>query len=188
MSGGNYIDGTVDPNSVGFNPYTNALTYSYTPYTTDPSTVTLGAGTIEGLPTICYFGGLCGAANQAGAQAILQSAGAVADPMFIADFYGASAVAGAALVAGGAVGGGTLTTLAGEDGLGMVGRQAINKMMNATQRELLRDFFKSGRLPQGLSPRTLELYKTLAERAIEAGKDQLGVQAERLAMIVKALR
>jgi hypothetical protein len=60
-------------------------------------------------------------------------------------------------------------------------------MIGAAQRELLKDFFKSGKLPEGLSQRTLQLYKTVAQRAIAAGKDQLGVQAQRLQMINNVL-
>jgi hypothetical protein len=59
--------------------------------------------------------------------------------------------------------------------------------MGASQRELLKDFFKTGKLPPGLSQRTLQLYKTIAQRAI-AGKDQLEVQAQRIQMINNALR
>ncbi len=81
-----------------------------------------------------------------------------------------------------------LTTLAGEDGVGLATNQAINRMIGASQRELLKDFFMSGKLPEGLSKRTLQLYKEVAQRAIAAGKDQLGVQAQRLQMINNAIR
>jgi hypothetical protein len=39
-------------------------------------------------------------------------------------------------------------------------------MIGSAQRELLKDFFKSGKLPEGLYQRTLQLYKELAQRAI----------------------
>jgi hypothetical protein len=48
--------------------------------------------------------------------------------------------------------------------------------------------FKTGRIPKDISPRTLKLYKELTQRAIADGKDALGVQAQRLEMIAKALR
>jgi hypothetical protein len=77
-----------------------------------------------------------------------------------------------------------LTTLAGEEGLDLAGDQAINRMIGDSQRELIRQFFKSGELPEGLSQRSLKLYAELAKRAIAAGKDGL----ERLQMITRALR
>jgi hypothetical protein len=81
-----------------------------------------------------------------------------------------------------------LTTLAGEDGLGLIGNQTINRIIGAGQRELLKDFFRTGKLPEGLTRRTLQLYKEVAKRAIAAGKNGLGVQALRLKMIAKALQ
>jgi hypothetical protein len=117
-----------------------------------------------------------------------QIASPVTDPRFIAGFYAASALAGYGLVASGAIGGGSLTTLAGEEGVGLVGNQAVNQMISAGQRELLRDMFKTGRIPKDISAQTLKLYKELAERAIAEGKDALGVQAQRLEIIAKALR
>ena len=48
--------------------------------------------------------------------------------------------------------------------------------------------FKTGRIPKEISARTLKLYKEIAERAIAEGKDALGVQAQRLEIIAKALR
>jgi len=92
------------------------------------------------------------------------------------------------MVATGAIGGSALTTLSGENGVGLVTNQAINRMIGTVQRELLKDFFKTGRIPEGLSQRTLQLYKEIAERAIAAGKDQLGVQAQRLQQITSALK
>ena len=75
----------------------------------------------------------------------------------------------------------------GEEGLGMFGRQTLNHMIGDTQRELLKDLFTSGKAPQGLSRQTLKIYKELAVRAIESGADKLGVQAQRLELINKAL-
>jgi hypothetical protein len=86
-----------------------------------------------------------------------------------------------------AIGGGTTTLSAGDD-LGITSNQAINRMIGNSQRQLLRDFFKTGKFPEGLSQRTLQLYKGVAQRAIAAGKDELGVQAERIQMINNVLR
>jgi hypothetical protein len=127
--------------------------------------------------------GLAFGFNQQGYRTLGTAGATMNDPRTYAIWYGASAVVGGALVASGAIGGGTLTTLAGEDGLGLAGRQAINRMIGDSQRKLLGELFRTGRAPEGLSQRTLQLYKTLAERAIAAGKDQLGVQAQRLQMI-----
>jgi hypothetical protein len=80
-----------------------------------------------------------------------------------------------------------LTTLAGEEGLDLAGDRAIGRMLGDSQRQLIRDFFKSGKLPEGLSQRSLKLYAELAKRAIAAGKDGLGVQAQRLAQINSVL-
>ncbi len=80
-----------------------------------------------------------------------------------------------------------LTTRAGEEGLDLAGDQAINRMIGNSQRELIREFFKSGKLPEGLSQQSLKLYAELANRAIAAGKDGLGVQAQRLAQINSVL-
>lgn len=96
--------------------------------------------------------------------------------------YGA--VGGAAVITGG---GSALTTLAGEDAIGLTGNQAINRMIGEGQRQLIRQFFKTGEFPEGLSQRTLKLYAEVAKRAIEAGRDQLGVQAQRLQMISRVL-
>jgi RHS repeat-associated protein len=90
-------------------------------------------------------------------------------------------------VAEAAIGSGT-TTLGAGDELGITSNQAINRMIGRSQRELLREFFKTGKFPEGLSQRTLNLYRTVAQRAIAAGKDQLGVQAQRIQMIDSVLR
>lgn len=86
-----------------------------------------------------------------------------------------------------AIGTGT-TTLGAGDELGITSNQAINRMIGNSQRQLLRDFFKTGKFPEGLSQRTLQLYKGVAQRAIAAGKDELGVQAQRIQMINNVLR
>jgi len=79
--------------------------------------------------------------------------------------------------------------LAGETGTDLIeSTSTLNKIIGDSQRELLKEFFKTGRRPGGLSDRSLQIYKTIAQRAIAAGKDQLGVQASRLQMIVNALK
>src|SRR5262249_52858880 len=105
---------------------------------------------------------------------------------------GASATLGYGLYAAGAfeIGGG-LTTFTGESTLDVVegmSKNAINKAIGDTQRELLKEFFKTGKAPEGLTQRSLQLYKELAQRAIAASRDQLGVQAERLQMINNILK
>ena len=73
------------------------------------------------------------------------------------------------------------TTLAGETGTELVeSANTLNKIIGGPQRELLKEFFQSGKVPEGLSQRTLRIYKQIAQRAISAGKDQLGVQAQRI--------
>jgi hypothetical protein len=64
----------------------------------------------------------------------------------------------------------------------------LNRIIGNEQRELLKDFFKTGERPNGLSDRTLKIYKDVAQRAIEAGKDGLEVQAKRIMMIANALK
>ncbi len=82
----------------------------------------------------------------------------------------------------------TLTTLAGEDGVGLQSARAINRIIGNRQRELLGELFKTGKPPEGLSRRSLQLYKTIAQRAIAAGKDGGGEQARRLQLIDNALK
>jgi len=173
QKGGTFVNGTIDTNSLKYNG--TSLDFGYT----DPNG---GVGTFsKGLPEAQSPGLL--ALQRAG-----QLAGPVADIRGIGMFYGASALGGIALYAGGAFAGAELTTLAGENGVGLVGNQAVNQMISAAQRELLRDMFKTGEIPKDISPQTLRLYKEVAERAIAEGKDGLGVQAERLKIIAKALR
>jgi hypothetical protein len=79
--------------------------------------------------------------------------------------------------------------LAGETGTELIeSTNTLNKIIGGPQRELLKEFFKTGKVPEGLSQRTLQIYKQVAQRAITAGKDQLGVQAQRLQMISNALK
>jgi len=53
---------------------------------------------------------------------------------------------------------------------------------------MLREFFKTGELPQGLTPEALQAYRAVAEHAVSAGIDKLGVQAQRIQMIDDALQ
>ena len=62
-------------------------------------------------------------------------------------------------------------------------------MIGSGQRELLKEFFETGKVPDGLTEKSPQLYKEVAQRAIAAGKDELlGVQAQRLQMIASALK
>src|SRR5947199_10132419 len=51
----------------------------------------------------------------------------------------------------------------------------LNRLIEVTQRDLLRDYFKTGRLSEKLTPRTLRIYKEIAQKAIQAGNDNLHV-------------
>jgi len=53
---------------------------------------------------------------------------------------------------------------------------------------MLREFFKTGQLPQGLTPDALQAYRAVADHAVRAGIDKLGVQAQRIQMIDDALQ
>ena len=171
-----YVPGTV--NSVQAGQDGRSIDIGYTPYQGGGTGVfNANAAPYPDRPGLAY------GFNQQGYRTLGTAGATMNDPRTYAAWFGASAVVGGALVASGAIGGGTLTTLAGEDGLGLAGRQAINRMIGDSQRALLREFFKTGKLPEGLSQRSLQLAKTLAQRAIAAGKDQLGVQAQRLQMI-----
>jgi RHS repeat-associated protein len=80
-------------------------------------------------------------------------------------------------------------SLAGETGTDLIeSTNTLNKIIGGPQRELLKEFFETGKAPEGLSQRTLQIYKQIAQRAISAGKDQLGVQAQRIQMISNALK
>jgi RHS repeat-associated protein len=80
-------------------------------------------------------------------------------------------------------------SLAGETGTDLIeSTNTLNKIIGGPQRELLKEFFETGKAPEGLSQRTLQIYKDIAQRAVAAGKDQLGVQAQRIQMISNALK
>jgi RHS repeat-associated protein len=175
-----YVPGTVTGISVNGG---NSIDIGYNSYDGQSSGVTnAGGAPTPDNPGLAYNWG-----NNAQGYATLGAASKAVNyaTIGVAVTFGA---VGGAIVATDAIAGYGLTTLAGEDGLGMASNQAINRMIGATQRELLKDFFKSGKLPEGLSQRTLQLYKEVAQRAIAAGKDQLGVQAQRLQMITNAMR
>jgi hypothetical protein len=61
-------------------------------------------------------------------------------------------------------------------------------MIGDSQRELLGELFKTGEAPQGLTQRTLQIYKEIAQRAIDAGKDSSHVQQLRLLIINSLLK
>jgi hypothetical protein len=80
-------------------------------------------------------------------------------------------------------------TLAGETGTDLIeGTNTLNKIIGDSQRKLLQKFFRTGERPNGLSDRSLKIYKDIAQRAIQAGKDEAGVQAKRVKMIIDALK
>lgn len=85
-----------------------------------------------------------------------------------------------------AVGAGALTGEAGT--YGIESTNALNQAIGASQRKLLTQIFETGDSPEGLSQRTLQIYKDIAQRAIAAGKDNVGVQAVRLKIIDEALK
>jgi RHS repeat-associated protein len=174
-----YVPGTVTGISVNGG---NSIDIGYNSYDGQSSGVTnAGGAPIPDNPGLAYnWGNNAQGYQQLGAASTFVNRAAVG----YAIAFGA---VGGAIVATDAIAGYGLTTLAGEDGLGLTGNQAINRMIGSAQRELLKDFFKSGKLPEGLSQRTLQLYKEVAQRAIAAGKDQLGVQAQRLAQINSVL-
>jgi RHS repeat-associated protein len=92
------------------------------------------------------------------------------------------------LTVGGAAAGTEIITIAGEAGFDLMGNQALNQAIGASQRGLLRMLFKEGRLSPELSRRALELYREVAKRAIAEGKDGLGEQARRLRLIEEVLK
>ena len=108
---GKFVNGTIDANSFSYTG--GSLDFGYTDAGGVASTHSLGLR--EPLSP-----GLMGL-QRAG-----QIASPVTDPKVIAGFYAASAVVGYGLVASGAIGGGSLTTLAGEQGVGLMGNQAVN--------------------------------------------------------------
>lgn len=176
-----YVPGTVTPGSIRSDG-SGGITLGYTPYSGGGYGVqSLNAAPIPENTNLAYYW-----RDNAQGYRTLSQAGTTVNMIAVAT--GVVSGANLAMMAAGAIGGTGLTTLAGEDGLDLVGNQAINRMIGSAQRELLKDFFKSGKLPEGLSQRTLQLYKEVAQRAIAAGKDQLGVQAQRLQMIMNAIK
>jgi len=53
---------------------------------------------------------------------------------------------------------------------------------------MLREFFKTGEVPKGLTAEGLQAYRAVAEQAVRAGIDKLGRQAQRIEMIDEALK
>ena len=70
-----------------------------------------------------------------------------------------------------------------------VGESILNRMMSLDQRRLLVQYFDTGELPEGLTERSLQIYKEIAQRTIAAGRDEgLNIQETRLTMIDNALK
>jgi RHS repeat-associated protein len=63
----------------------------------------------------------------------------------------------------------------------------LNQSLPSQQRELLREFFDTGKLPTGLQEKTLRVYREIAIRAVNSGKDVLGEQARRIGLIERTL-
>jgi RHS repeat-associated protein len=181
---GVYVNGTVDVNSFTYNGRTGDLGFSYT--NQQEGSTGVGIDALGRPPSSDPFS----YARSVFSQPSLQTAAATMnDPRTYALWFGASATLGYGLYAAGAFeAGGALTTLSGENGLDLIGNRAINQMIGDGQRELLKEFFETGKAPEGLTEKSLQLYKEVAQRAIAAGKDQLGVQAQRLQMITSALK
>jgi hypothetical protein len=115
------------------------------------------------------------------------------DPRTYAVWAGASLVAGAGVAGGLALtaSSSSVTTLGLQSigpGFSGLGNQALNQLISASQRALLRQFFKTGVLPEGLSARTLLIYAEIARRVVLAANDASGVQATRLTQIWGALQ
>ena len=64
---------------------------------------------------------------------------------------------------------------------------ALKGIIQGRATQLLREFFKTGKLPEGLTRQHLEAYREIAKRTIEQGRDTIGQQAVRLKQIEKAL-
>lgn len=82
--------------------------------------------------------------------------------------------------------------------LSNLSRRDLNQLIGDEQRGLLKRFLGQGlkgaqnraadfQLPEGLTRDTLNISKEIAQRAINAGADSTGVQAERLKLIERAL-
>jgi RHS repeat-associated protein len=84
QSGGTFVDGTIDTNSLTYNQRASTLSYSYS------NGETIGAGVIGGLPAPDEFPGIQGPANAAGAQRIVNGAGPVVDALGQTMKFGAS--------------------------------------------------------------------------------------------------
>jgi RHS repeat-associated protein len=185
QKGGTYVDGTIDTKSLTYNSKTNELGYSFS----NAEQQTGGAGTISlGPPPNPNSNS--GELNPF-ATGVFTQLNKMPIEKFVGVVYGGSVVLG---LTGGAAcyylcAEAAATTLAGETGTELVeSANTLNKIIGGPQRELLKEFFETGKAPEGLSQRTLQIYKQIAQRAISAGKDQLGVQAQRIQMISNALK
>src|SRR3989449_7847803 len=181
---GVYVNGTVNENSLTYNG--SELGYSIS----NAEEQTGGAGTIYlGQPPSTNSSN-SGQLNPF-AQGVFSQLNKMPIQKFIFVVYGGS-------VALGATGGAACyyfcpeaaaTTLAGETGTDLIAStNALNKIIGGSQRELLKQLFKTGDIPEGLSQRTLQIYKEVAQRAIAAGKDASGLQRIRIQIIDAALK
>jgi hypothetical protein len=78
-------------------------------------------------------------------------------------------------------GGSELISLGAGDELGITSYAAANEMIGATQRDLLKQFFKTGKLPEGLTQGTLRIYRAVAERTIQ--RYEAGTVSEKVAEV-----
>jgi RHS repeat-associated protein len=89
------------------------------------------------------------------------------------------------------------------DKLKDLSRGELSKLIKPEQRDLLHDLFgtgpqgareslenllEGGKLPEGLTQETLEIYREIARKVIEENIDRIGTQAERLKLIEEALK
>ncbi len=187
QKGGTYVDGTIDTKSLTYDSKTNELGFMFS----NAEQQTGGAGIIS-------LGPLPNPDSNSGelnpfATGVFTQLNKMPIEKFVGVVYGGSVVIG---LTGGAAcyylcPEAATISLAGETGTELIeSTNTLNKIIGGPQRELLKEFFKSeGRqVPEGLSNRSLQIYKTIAQRAIAAGKDQAGVQTQRLKWIVDALK
>jgi RHS repeat-associated protein len=104
QSGGTFVDGTINTDSLNYSERKGTLSYSYT------NGDTLGSGVIAGLPPPVQFPGIEGPANIAGADRIAKGTGPVVNALGVGTLAIAGA-AGAGVAYGAYAGGAGLATL-----------------------------------------------------------------------------
>jgi RHS repeat-associated protein len=113
----------------------------------------------------------------------------ITDPRVVATWYAASAFAAYGAFELGAFAGDELITMGGRQALTAT-RNGLNKLIGDAQRRLLDAWFKGEVGPEGISRRTLELYKEIIGRYLveqQANATGISVQMVRLAMIERLL-